>query len=115
MDNSDRLLAINDNEIGELSVNLMDYSDELGDLFSDIDSKMEELAEYFGGSAANDLFAQYKAFKNNYPTIRDNIISYSDDLITLITRFHDGDKEISVQVEKATDEVLQQTKMIEEL
>ena len=115
MDNSERLLAIDDNELGEFCVSLLDYSDELGDLFTNIDTKMNELSQYFGGKAANDLFAQYRTFKSCYPIVRNNIISYSDDLITLVTKVHEGDDITAIQIGTATDDVLRQSQMIEQL
>lgn len=115
MESVDRLLAIDDNELGDFSVTLMDYSDELGELFTSLDSKMNELALYFGGTAANDLFAQFRTFKNNFPIVRNNIISYSDDLITLITKVHEGDNFVANQVDNATEDVERQSQMIEQL
>ena len=111
--NDDGMLAINDNELGEFTVGLMDYSDELGEIFAKIDSKMNELNKYFGGRAASDLQAQYKSFRENYQVIRNNIISYSDDLISLITQFHEGSTTIALKVDKAADEVLQESQKIE--
>ena len=111
----DSMLAINDNELGEFTVGLMDYSDELGEIFTKVDSKMSELTKYFGGKAATDLQAQYKSFRENYQIVRNNVISYSDDLISLITQFHEGSRTIALQVNKAADEVLQESQKIEQL
>jgi len=115
MNNSDRLLAIDDNELSEFCVSLLDYSDELGDLFTNIDTKMNELTQYFGGKAANDLFAQYRSFKSCYSIVRNNIISYSDDLITLVTKVHEGDDIAAIHVGNATDDLIRQSQMIEQI
>ena len=106
-------LAIREDDLSDLAMYLLTTSDEVSDLFSSIDSKMETLKNYFDGAQYDNLMASYRTFRKNYAVVKNDIISYSDDLISVINKVRAGDNKIAFIIEQITNDTLQKAKEIE--
>ena len=90
----------------------MNFNDELSELFSSIDNKMVELKSAFNSKEYQSLMSQYSEFKKNYAVVKNNINSYSDDLVAVINKMRTGDSNITSLLETKSDDVLEQAKLI---
>ena len=108
----DNGFAINEEELSELAIDIIDFNDEIAELFSSIDGKMSELKSYFDCSKYYTLLNSYNEFKKNYAVVKQNILTYSDDLIAVINKFKSGDKEVSLVVAGDYEDVKQKATMV---
>lgn len=108
----DLFIAIKEDELGEIAIDFMNFNDELSELFSSIDSKMFELKSAFNSKEYQSLLNQYNEFKKNYSVVKNNINSYSDDLVAVINKMRTGDSNITSLLETKSDDVLEQAKLI---
>lgn len=109
---NDNGFAINEEELSELAIDIVDFNDEIAELFSSIDGKMSELKAYYDCSKYYALLNSYNEFKKNYGIVKQNITSYSDDLIAVINRFKSGDKDVSFVVAGDSEDVKQKATMV---
>ncbi len=109
---NDNGFAINEDELSELAIDIVDFNDDLAELFNSIDSKMSELKSYYDCSKYYSLLSSYNEFKKNYSVVKQNITTYSDDLIAVINKFKSGDKDVSFVVETDSLDVKQKATMI---
>lgn len=109
---NDNGFAINEEELSELAIEIIDFNDEIAELFNSVDSKISELKSYYDCSKYYTLSNSYNEFKKNYSIVKQNITSYSDDLIAVINRFKAGDKDVSLVVIGSSDDVKQQANMV---
>lgn len=108
----DNGFAINEEELSELAIDIIDFNDEIAELFSSIDGKMSELKSYFDCSKYYTLLNSYNEFKKNYAVVKQNILTYSDDLIAVINKYKSGDKDVSLVVAGDCEDVKQKATMV---
>ena len=108
----DNGFAINEEELSELAIDIIDFNDEIAELFSSIDGKMSELKSYFDCSKYYTLLNSYNEFKKNYAVVKQNVLTYSDDLIAVINKFKSGDKDVSLVVAGDYEDVKQKATMV---
>lgn len=108
----DNGFAINEEELSELAIDIIDFNDEIAELFSSIDGKMFELKSYFDCSKYYTLLNSYNEFKKNYAVVKQNILTYSDDLIAVINKYKSGDKDVSLVVAGDCEDVKQKATMV---
>ena len=108
----DNGFAINEDELSELAIDIVDFNDEIAELFNSIDRKMSELKSYYDCSKYYSLINSYNESKKNYGIVKQNITTYSDDLIAVINRFKTGDKDVSLVVSGDYEDVKQKATMI---
>ncbi len=87
-----QLSGINEPDLGTLSIEILDYADKVSEIFEKIDSEIFSLTNYYKGTSSNKIIEAYDGFRKNYQTIKENIISYSDDLNSLLTHSKDNEK-----------------------
>lgn len=108
----DNGFAINEEELSELAIDIIDFNDEIAELFSSIDGKMSELKSYFDCSKYYTLLNSYNEFKKNYAVVKQNFLTYSDDLIAVINKYKSGDKDVSLVVAGDCEDVKQKATMV---
>lgn len=106
-------LWINEENLGSFAMNLLTTSEDISEIFSSIDKKMEALKLCFDGSEYDHLMSKYRDFRKNYSIAKNNIVSYSDDLIALINKVRAGDKNIAFLLEQMTKYANEKAKEIE--
>lgn len=109
---NDLFIGINEGELGEIAIDFVNFNDELSEIFSSIDSKMIELKGAFNSKEYQSLLSQYNDFKKNYSIVKNNINSYSDDLVAIINKVRIGDSNIASLLETKSNDVLDQAKLI---
>ena len=78
------ILGINESELGNLSMEILDYKERINDIFDAIDKQVGSLDECYKGSANYVVKEGYNDIRKNYALITQNLDSYSSDLINLI-------------------------------
>lgn len=108
-------LSIKEGELSQIAMEIMTISDNVMEKFSEINGKMTELKRYFDGPEYDRLINRYNAFKKNYSVVKNNIISYSDELICIINKVRTGDKNVALVIDELAQDVSKKAKNIEKL
>lgn len=108
----DVVAGINEDELSLLSLEILDYSDRITEIFDKIDSCMDRLPNYYQGTPCVALMSYYKQLTTYYSIIRDNIVTYSDDLIALIKKMQENDKFLTTLFQNYTDDTKNKMKSI---
>ena len=112
---NDVRLTIKEDDLSDFAMDLLTTSENVSDLFSSVDLKMQTLKNYFDGSKYDSLMASYREFRKNYAVVKNNIVSYSDDLIAVINKVRAGDQKIASLISQITEDTKQKAKEIENL
>ena len=78
MNLSDNVLGINVQGMKKLSIDLLEYSEELRKIKNSLDNIENKLKTSFTGEAANAYNNSFKNFSNNIFYLRKKIKNYSD-------------------------------------
>ncbi|NLC48220.1 MAG: hypothetical protein GX758_02550 [Tenericutes bacterium] len=105
--------GINEPELNSLSMEILDNAELISELFDKIDSKIEELPEIYKSNSCLELINSYKDFRANYAVIKNNIVSYSDDLISLGNNMRENADYLTDMFVKYTQDTRSKTKEIE--
>lgn len=108
--NKDVFFAINEPELESLSLELIDYADDISSILSKINAKIDTLDLYCDGKAIIELKEKYSNFKVNYSIVKQNINTYSSDLIDLIQKAKTSNKKIVNIIEEGQDDLRVQAK-----
>ena len=109
---SDIQLGINEEDLGQFAMDILTLADDVSDLFSSIDSKMDSLKNCFDGAQYVSLMNSYREFRKNYGIVKRSINSYSSDLIAIVNKARVGDTKISFMIEQLTDDISKKAKNI---
>ena len=108
-------LGVKDEDLSSFAMDILSFSDDISEIFSSLDSKMNELKTYFSGSRYDKLMSAYNAYKPSFGIVKDDIISYSDDLIALVNKSIAGDKHIAFLIDQVTESAKLKTEEINNL
>lgn len=111
----DITLGINEDALSDFTMDILNLSDDVSDLFSSIDSKMESLKSYFDCEQYNNLMNSYREFRKNYGVVKRAIVSYSDDLICVVNKAHVGDHNIALLVDQLSEDTLKKAQNVKNL
>lgn len=106
---------INQDELEQLAIELIDYADDIGDLFNQINQKMSLINSYLSGDSLAQINNNYSFFKNNFKIAKENILSYSNDLIALIQKMKDGQLDLAKLFVSEADNINLMSQKIERL
>lgn len=107
------MLGVKEYELSNLSLEILDYSDRISAILDKIDSRMNDLSAHYQGDSYKELMNYYTELRSSYSTIKDNIISYSDDLAALLIKVKENDKTLASLFDEFTVDIRQQIKSIE--
>lgn len=86
---------INEDGIVELMAELDRYTDNISELFDSVDREIGDLPVCYKGSTSESIMNSYQNFRKNYKTIKNNLVSYSDDYAALIRKMKAGTETLS--------------------
>lgn len=109
---NDIVVGINESRLSELALEITDYNDRISEIFDNIDSLMRKLPNSYQGKPCTDLMNYYTSLASSYGPIKQNIKSYSDDLISLIRKLKENDARLAVLFDDLTAETQAKTKLI---
>ena len=108
----DVVAGINEEGLGTLSLEILDYVDRISKIFDKIDASMDRLKLCYRGPSCDKIISCYGMMQELYPVIKGNIKSYSDDLILVIRKMKEGDEELSKSIQRMSDEYRSRIKKI---
>lgn len=100
--------GIREGELAALSLEVSDYARRISGIFSKIDGAMMQLKNCYQGEPADKLMERYGEIKSLFPVVKNNISSYSDDLMAIIRKMNAGDKRLTGLFEELTSDVKSQ-------
>ncbi len=106
---------IKEDELSSLSIEVLDYSDRISEIFDKIDNTISKLPTYYQDSACTKLMSYYHELAENYSVIKQNIVSYSDDLTTLIKKMRENDKYMASLFQNATENTKNKIRSVKEI
>lgn len=83
----DKIIAINEKEIDRLILDINDYAIKMKRLFNEIESVVDETASYYECSIATKYRNNFNVFKQNFPTMVNNLLTYKTDMHNLKFKF----------------------------
>lgn len=104
--------GINEEELSNLSLEVIDHADNISEIFDRIDACMEKLPIHYQGTPCTELINFYNKLTPFYEIIKNNIISYSDDLIELIKKMQENDKIGAGMIQIFTNETINKMKSV---
>ena len=107
------VMGINEEELSSLALEISDYSDRVSEIFDKIDVQMERLSNNYQGPSATTIINYYKNLVPNFERIKNNINSYSEDLIALIKKMQENEKYLISLFQDAIEEISTKKKSIE--
>lgn len=112
---NDIVLGIKEDDLCDFAMDILNLSDDVSDLFSSIDSKMESLKNYFDCAQYNNLMSSYRDFRKNYGVVKRAIISYSDDLIAVVNKAREGDNKIAFMISQISEDTSKKAQNVNNL
>ncbi len=79
--------AINEYAVESLCIEIMNYCDEIGNIFDKIDYEISDLKECLSGASLSTIENSYQLIRKDYNTIKQNINNYAEDYACLIRVF----------------------------
>ena len=107
------VVGINHEELSNLCLEIIDYADDTSEIFDKMNNCIDKLSSYCDGDHINKIMSNYRQLSVYFPIIKDNIVSYSDDLIALIKKMQENDKYLSTLFQNYSDEIVSKTRSIE--
>lgn len=111
---NDFVTGINEEELSSLTIEILDYADRISDIFDRLDFCISKLPMHYQGSSCTEIINYYRGLEENYLIIKNNVISYSDDLTTLIKKVHENDKYISSLFRNYTEDTKYKIRSVEQ-
>lgn len=108
----DAVAGINEEELNSLSLEIIDRKDRISEILEKINACMGRLEDCYQGPPYDKIMQYYEELSASYPTIKENIKSYSDDFQALINKMHENEKLLAGLFQDLTDEVNKQTNTI---
>ncbi|MBQ6841579.1 MAG: hypothetical protein IJO63_05670 [Bacilli bacterium] len=108
----DVVTGINEEELKELCLEVMDYSERIMGIFDKVDEEFELLKGNMVCNSYDQLMNSYRTFRANYLVVKNNINSYSDDFIALIQKLQENAKYLSTMFVNATEDMLLKAKQV---
>ena len=93
-------VAINEDGINKIILEISDCADEVGRIFNKINDLVSETKDYYDCACASNLRKKYSLFNDNYKIILNNIRSYKTDLSNLKKKYKLGIADLSQQILK---------------
>jgi len=105
MNNADITLAIKSGGLEQLTIDFLSIADNISIIFDKLDEKFNTLEEYLKCESMTDIKQKYNTLKANYSIIKENTISYSDDISILNKKMSEGEVYLTNIVNTGTENV----------
>ncbi len=100
MNNSNGIVAINEQQINKLILDISDCSNRIKIILNKINDLVLETRSYYNCTSADKLRAKYELFSSNYNTIIQNLMSYGNDFSLLKKKCALNMDDLSVKIRK---------------
>ena len=98
---------IDEIELSKLIVEIINTADNINGVLSRYDDNFSKLKNSYEGKPYNDLNEFYNTYvRPNFLIIKKNIVSYSDDLSSLIRKMHENNQDLTKLFNQYTTELV---------
>ena len=110
----DNIIAgIKEEELQNLIIEIMNTADKINEVLNKYDDRFEELKDVYEGNPYDELDKYYNAYiRPKFLTIKNNIVSYADDLTALNRKMREGAASIAKLFNQFEDEVKDRYKAV---
>lgn len=98
--------AVKETEMENLILELNNDVDNICFVLRDIEMIMYETDEYFKGQVANALRDKFEFYKRQIEVVKNNLLTYPNDLIAIKNSMQNNDKNINVAYAQFSDEII---------
>jgi len=105
--------GIKEEELLDLIVEIINTADKINDVLNRYDNKFDELKDVYQGKPYDELDKYYNSYiRPKFLTIKNNIVSYADDLTALNRKMHEGASSVTKLFNQFEDEVKDRYKVV---
>ena len=109
--NMERVISgINEGELNALSMEVLNHRDNISEIFEKVDACIDRLQAVYRGQPCNGIIGYYNQIKPSFATTKENIRSYSDDLLMLIEKIKENADYLSGLFDDLTNRVKHEIK-----
>lgn len=101
----DKTVALNENEINKLILDINDFSIRVRKIFDEVEALVDETSSYYECNCATKYRNSFNTFKTNFPIMVDNMLTYKKDMQNLKIMFSKQDGVLSNVVSNETKRV----------
>lgn len=87
MNNSNNLNGINETKLDKMILDLRNYVEKINRTLNQISEVVDDTKNYFSSQSGNLYRKKYSLLEANFSTIKNNLLSYSDDLLKVKFRY----------------------------
>lgn len=104
--------AINETDLNDLINYVLKCADEVNDILNKFDNKFYDLKYCYQGKSAVSLNKFYSDIRERFPVVRNNLVSYAYDLISLRDKMHQMSSDITKKLEDFTEDAKNKAKQV---
>ncbi len=108
------LRGINEEGIKKLVLNIYDYSEQINTILNSIDDLVTDVKDHFQIESSNIFYTKFAEVKNDFGNVRDNILSYADEILKVNSNFQAIDQDLHSIMMKAAQTVDTDKRYIEQ-
>lgn len=109
---ADLELAINEENLAELSFEVEDYIDRISSIFEKYNIAMSKLSSNYKSEACQKILNYYESIKKFFPIVKNNIKGYAEDYRDLIKILNSEDKKFAGIIDSEATNTLAKAKEI---
>lgn len=106
-------IAINEENLAELSFEIEDYVDRISAIFEKYNIAMSKLSIHYKSESCQKILNYYEEVKKSFPIVKNNIKNYALDYRNLIKILKHEDKKYSLKLENEAFTTASKAKEIE--
>lgn len=99
------LISINEEAIDKLVLEIYDYSERINNILNQISDLVNYSSTYFKGQISNDIIGKYNNLKLSLDNVKNNIASYSSDLVMVKNKFRNKASDIALEVKRQASNI----------
>lgn len=104
-----RIVAINENEINRLILDINDFTIKMKKIFNEMESIVDGTRSYYDCNCATRYRNSFNVFKQNFPIMANNLLTYKKDMQNLKFKFSKQEGVLSENLREVTKNVSKKT------
>lgn len=104
--------GINEAKLDDLVLELNNDIDDIGIILSDIEMTMFDIRDSFKGPVSKSVSDKFQAYQAQIETIKNNLLSYPNDLLNLKNSMINNDKNIKSAFDTFSDDLITEANKI---
>lgn len=106
-------VAMNEEDLAELSFEVEDYVDRISEIFEKYNIAISRLSINYKSEACQKILSYYEEIKKTFPIVKSNIKKYAEDYRNVIRVLKSEDKKYALRLENEATTTVAKAKEIE--